>query len=281
MYREYAYPVVPCGGIGAFLTALGAICLKSTSSTYIGDTTLFGAFGIMGAALASLPMGFILGVLFAVTVNTGFLMSAPLERAKPALGDGYMISGYGYMPRSMLLFRVWGRWMVLSSVGWSSGVIALGVFSVFIGQKVPGPEGAFPFEVNLVVGLWMGLAVSLAQKVAVRQWMSVSLRWVWVAAIAIGSPFALIGALHAPDMWLIPGVAAGGALFGFLQIRSMRLRVSRTYWWIFVNMVSWSAAWFFLYKGLLSGLILSPVILGGVTGLGFIALRKSPGLTNA
>lgn len=281
MYREYAYPVVPCGGVGAFITALGAICLKSTSSTYIGDTTLLGAFGIIGTALASLPIGFILGVLFAVTVNTGFLMRAPLERAKPALGNGYMISGYGYMPKSMLLFRVWGRWMVLTSVGWCSGVIALGVLSALIGEKVMGPEGEFPFDANLVMGLWMGLAVSLAQKVAVRYWMRLSLRWVWAAVITIGSPFALIEVLRAPDMWLIAGAVAGGALCGFLQIPFLRPYTLRTYWWVFVNMVCWGLAWFLLQKGLVAGLILSPVILGGITGLCFIALRKSPGPTAA
>lgn len=39
MCRQYAYPVARFGGIGSLLAAPCAICLKSTSSTYIGETT--------------------------------------------------------------------------------------------------------------------------------------------------------------------------------------------------------------------------------------------------
>ena len=276
MYRQYAYRVAQCGGIGSLLASLCAICLKCTNATE-GEMAVFGAFEIMVTALASLPIGFIFGILFALTVNTGFLMRAPIESEEPALGGGYMIHGYGYISKSMLYFRVWLRWVVLTSVGWCAGVIAVHLLSALVGQKLLQSMSIVPLDVNLITGFWMGLAVSLAQKVAVRPWMRLSLRWVWGAVIAIGSPFALIGfLLRAPDIWLIPGVTVGGALCGLLQVPALRPHVSRVYWWVFASMVSWGLAWYVLRTGGLAGSILSPIVLGGITGLFFIRLRKPP-----
>ena len=152
------------------------------------------------------------------------------------------------------------RWAIATVIGWVVGVIGTIILSHAVVNLV------YPKETNLILGLCLGTAVALSQRVAARPYFTLSHSWVWGAAVGIGIPFVVFVLLHElrPDMgwhwWFLLIFAAGGAICGALQARALRPHTSRAYWWVLASAISWCGG---------------PVLTAASCGV-FVWLLKSP-----
>ncbi|TFG51520.1 MAG: hypothetical protein E4H37_07760, partial [Gemmatimonadales bacterium] len=80
----------------------------------------------------------------------------------------------------------WIRWVVATTIGWVVGTFAAIILSYLVVNLV------YPKETNLIVGLCLGAAVSLSQKMGVRRWLTLAHSWVWGAMVGIGIPFVVV-----------------------------------------------------------------------------------------
>ena len=128
---------------------------------------------------------------------------------------------------------LWAWWFVATFIGWIVGVI--GGFFLTYAVVIP----LYHKETNLILGLCVGGAVSLSQKIAVRRRMPLTQSWVWGAMIGLGIPF-MIGVFWPAA--LAPLMVVGAALCGYLQLPALRPHVSRVYWWVLASTILWCMA---------------------------------------
>ncbi|MFH1681149.1 MAG: hypothetical protein ABIH26_10955 [Candidatus Eisenbacteria bacterium] len=174
----------------------------------------------------------------------------------------------------------WGRWLAATTIGWVVGAVSAIVLSYLVVNLV------YPKTTNLIVGVCMGAAVGLSQKIAARRWLSLSHAWTRGAAIGLGIPFVL-GVLadelrpfgvrlpeDGPFGVLLVGVG-GGLIAGLLQVRVLRPHTSRAGAWAWASVLSWGLAWLSTTLGGPVGL-LGGVVLGAASGGLLVWLLKSP-----
>ncbi|MCK4742134.1 MAG: hypothetical protein KAS80_07615 [Anaerolineales bacterium] len=175
---------------------------------------------------------------------------------------------------------LWWAWVIATLIGWVGGVVVGIVLSYQVVNLF------YPKETNLIIGLCVGAAVGLAQKIAVRRSVTLAGSWVWGAAVGLGIPFVvavvidelwLFGAAEASEGWLIVSAVVGGAIAGLLQVRALRPHTPKAQWWVLASLVSWGLAWL---TGIVIGGCWFPVggiVLGAVSGgLLMWLLRSSP-----
>lgn len=138
---------------------------------------------------------------------------------------------------------LWAWWFVATFIGWIVGV--LGGFFLTYAVVIP----AFHKETNLILGLCVGGAVSLSQKIAVRRRMTLTQSWVWGAMIGLGIPF-VVGAFWPKA--LAPLMVVGAALCGYLQLPALRPHVYRGYWWVLASTILWCLAFGFISFGMVA-----------------------------
>lgn len=170
---------------------------------------------------------------------------------------------------------LWVRWLVATIIGWVVGMIAAIILSYLVVNLV------YPKETNLIVGLCLGAAVGLSQKIAVRRWMTLGHSWVWGAMVGIGIPFVVVVLLEelwpgTGDSWWLLLIIAGGAICGFLQLPALRPHTAGVYWWVLASVVSWGLAWFISRVAGVAGFLGGAVVLGAISGGVLMWLRKPP-----
>lgn len=169
----------------------------------------------------------------------------------------------------------WTRWVVATTVGWVVGMLAAIILSVLVVNLV------YPKETDLIVGLCLGAAVALSQKIAVRRWVTLAPGWVWGATIGVGIPFVVVVLLDefrpgTSEGWWPWLLIAGGAVCGLLQAYAARRHSSRAYWWVLVSAVSWSVAWALSRVAGVFGFLGGGAILGAVSCGAFLWIWKPP-----
>lgn len=128
-------------------------------------------------------------------------------------------------------------------IGWIVGTLAAFILSELVVNLV------YPKQTNLILGLCIGAAVGLSQKIAVRRWITLAHSWVWGAMVGIGIPFMVIVLLDelrpgaGESLPELPPLIIGGAICGLLQVPALRPHTSRVYSWVLASTVSWSLAW--------------------------------------
>jgi len=75
------------------------------------------------------------------------------------------------------------EWIGATVIGWFIGIVSAIILSYLVINPI------YPKETNLIVGLCIGAAVGLSQKIAARQWITLSKSWIWGAMVGIGFPF--------------------------------------------------------------------------------------------
>lgn len=172
-------------------------------------------------------------------------------------------------------WNFWIRWVVATIIGWVFGTFAAIVLSYLVVNLV------YHKETNLIVGLCVGAAVGLSQKIAVRRWITLAHSWVWGAMVGIGIPFVVVVLLEelqpgVGERWVSPLLVAGGVICGLLQVPALRLLTTRAYWWVLASTVSWSLAWLVSNVAGTVGFLGGGVVLGVVSCGVLLWLRKSP-----
>jgi len=153
------------------------------------------------------------------------------------------------------------EWIGATVIGWFIGIVSAIILSYLVINPI------YPKETNLIVGLCIGAAVGLSQKIAARQWFTLSKSWIWGAAIGIGFPF-MMSVIVAEvrhgvvESWEIPLIVAGSTLCGFLQLPALRSLTPRAYWWILASGISWSFTFLIIRVGGLVGFLGGGLILG-------------------
>jgi hypothetical protein len=172
---------------------------------------------------------------------------------------------------------LWVIWLLATFLGW------------FVGFSVGFELGHItPEEVNPIVlfGPVLGAGVGLAQMIAVRRVLPLTQRWVWGAAVGMGTPFIVAGVIPGVDLgfdlWRVPVAAAGGALAGLIQAPTLRRHTPRAQWWVLASLVSWGIAfWLSIVPSVSDGpgiLFVGGAALGVVSGALLIwIVRSSPG----
>jgi hypothetical protein len=155
----------------------------------------------------------------------------------------------------------WIRWVVATIIGWVVGMFAAIILSSLVVNLV------YPRETDLIVGLCLGAAVSLSQKIAVRRRITLARSWVWGAMVGIGIPFVVVVLLDelrpgAGKSWWLLLLIVGGAICGLLQVPALRPHTSRVYWWVLASTVSWSLAWFISRVAGVAGFLGGGAVLG-------------------
>lgn len=158
----------------------------------------------------------------------------------------------------------WIRWVIATIIGWVVGTCAAIMLSHLVVNLV------YPKETNLIVGLCLGAAVSLSQKIAVRRQITLARSWVWGAMVGIGIPFVVVVLLDevrpgAGESWWLLLLIAGGAICGLLQSPALRSHTSRVDWWVLASTVSWSLAWFISRVGGVAGFLGGGAVLGAAS----------------
>ena len=169
----------------------------------------------------------------------------------------------------------WIRWVVATIIGWVVGMFAAIVLSYLVVNLV------YPKETNLIVGLCLGAAVGLSQKIAVRRRITLAHSWVWGAMVGIGMPFVVVVFLDelrpgAGESWWLLLLIAGGAICGLLQVPALRPHTSRVYWWVLASTVFWGLAWFISRVAGAAGFLGGGAVLGAVSCGVLLWLRKPP-----
>lgn len=169
----------------------------------------------------------------------------------------------------------WLRWVAVTLLGWVVGGIGAIILSDCVVNRV------YPKETNLILGLCLGAAVSLAQKLAVRRQITLSYRWVWGATVGIGTPFVAAVLLNElqpglGDRCWLPLLIAGGAVCGLLQAPALRPLTSRAVWWVLACALAWSLAWLTSRVAGIVGIFGGGALLGAIGGGVLLWLRQSP-----
>ena len=163
-------------------------------------------------------------------------------------------------------WRVWGRWVLATAIGWSVGIV-----TAFIAAHLIAPIVyiAIPHETNLVLGLCLGAAVGYMQRRFAQNPITASGRWVLSTSVGMGIPYVVL--VIANEFWGgIPGLslvliaAVGGLITGLLQLRNVRRHSRRSGWWVLANIVGWGLGWLAMSSAV--GLLFGGVLLGMVTG---------------
>lgn len=146
------------------------------------------------------------------------------------------------MPIGREIWVLWMRWSVATVIGWVLGM----VLAIVLSYLVVNPF--YPRETNLIVGICLGAAVAMSQKLAVRRWIGLAPMFVWGAAIGIGIPF--VATVILDELGTTPGASVstglmlfGAALCGLLQLPALRPYTTRARWWPIATTVVFSAAW--------------------------------------
>lgn len=157
------------------------------------------------------------------------------------------------------------RWVIASALGWLLGFVLILVIAL------TWESTGLPV-VQFMVGLGMGCGVGIVQGRVAREWLGRPWPWIWSTTLGLGTPF-LVSDLIAS---LVPfsqigSVICGGLLTGILQWRLLSPHSRRTWMWIPVCTIGWTAAaaptsmniagW-----GVLAALAIGGVILGAITG---------------
>jgi uncharacterized membrane protein len=167
------------------------------------------------------------------------------------------------------------HWVIATLVGWIVGMFAAIVLSELVVNLV------YPNETNLIVGMCVGGAVGFWQKIGVRRWVPLAVRWVWGSAIGIGIPFVVMVFLDefAPDTsesLAYPLIFLGGILCGVLQVPALRPRSFNANWWILASAVCWSLAWFVSRLDGIAGYLAGGIVLGVLSSAAFVWLGNVP-----
>jgi hypothetical protein len=173
------------------------------------------------------------------------------------------------------------RWTKSTFYGWILGIILIVVLSSFLDSL--GIE-----DMQLYIGMAMGVGVGLTQWLLLRKFYSINANWVLVSAVGLSFPFVAVEIikLGVPDYKLPLCVSLGSILVGLLQLPMTR-KIGLKTEWIFLCFLGWTLAastvmlmnYTMTLRGQASGLILAllnfvfilagGVILGLVTGIVF------------
>ena len=153
------------------------------------------------------------------------------------------------------------EWIGATVIGWFIGIVSAIILSYLVINPI------YPKETNLIVGLCIGAAVGLSQKIAARQWITLSKSWVWGAMVGIGFPFVVSVFIEevrpgVDESWKIPLIAAGSILCGLLQLPALRSLTPRAYWWILASGISWSFTFLIIQVGGSVGFLGGGLVLG-------------------
>jgi hypothetical protein len=182
------------------------------------------------------------------------------------------------MPGSGWLFFF--RWSIATAIAWILGMAAAFPLSYLLNV-------IYPKTTNLLVGICIGVAVGLAQKVAAGRYIKLSWGWVWGAMIGMGLPF-VVGEIidvmwqgasgYTGDRmigWIVV-IGTGGLIAGAIQSRVLLQFTSKAVWWIPASIASWLLAWVGMNLSGMAGLAMGGLVLGAVSGGLFILIMKSP-----
>ncbi len=177
----------------------------------------------------------------------------------------------------------WGFWLRWSLATWLGFLVSL--LLVEVGEKP---------DVSLWEGAIGGITIGLAQWLALRQHISVGIKWlaanslIWGILGGIGLGAVGWVAPRTPDfsLRLFYGAINGaqvGALVGFVQWFALRPQVRRPWGWILTNMIIWalglSLGWAVggllrclthLFLGDVIGLTITWAIVAILTGIGLV-----------
>lgn len=172
--------------------------------------------------------------------------------------------------------RFLGKWILASAIGWPVGSILAIVISYAVVNLF------YPKETNLVVGLFLGLAIGFAQWLITRKTIPVRSWWIWACAIGAGIPFIAVVVVEETGIEF-PAVLQGeilsrtliglacGLLAGLLQMNSLKPYTSNMWLWVVASMAAWGAA-FFLSSLFAAGFLLGGIVLGLISGCAVIWL---------
>ena len=180
--------------------------------------------------------------------------------------------------RKNIGWRLWGRWVLATTIGWAVGSIAAFIVAHLVAPIV---HIVIPHETNLVFGLCLGAVVGIVQRRFAPNPITASGRWVLSTSIGMGIPFvvaAIAGEFRGghPGVGLVLIAAVGGLIAGLLQLRNVRRHSGRSGWWVLASIVGWGLGWLAVEIGFGVGLLVGGVPLGVVTGGALVWLLQSP-----
>jgi hypothetical protein len=151
--------------------------------------------------------------------------------------------------------------------------------------------GLFRFrETNVLVGVFLGASIGLAQVIAVRRVLPLNLRWILGATVGFGLPCTVavlvnegwFGAVEASVVWLIPIVIVAGAFAGVIQTAALRRHTHRAGWWIWTSVVSWgiTSLPFFSLDDPGLGFLIGVLVSGALSGAFLIWLVSTSPVTD-
>lgn len=174
----------------------------------------------------------------------------------------------------------WIRWLVATAIAWVIGIIIAFPLSYLLNV-------IYPKTTNVLVGLCLGAAVGLAQKIAVRRSIELTWGWVWAAMIGMGLPFIVAEIIDVvwPGKYEYTGdrlfawmliIGTGGLITGLLQMRILRRFTTKASWWLPASIVSWGLAWLSMNLVGMTGYLVGGPVLGAVSGGLLLWILKAP-----
>jgi hypothetical protein len=175
---------------------------------------------------------------------------------------------------------LWLRWMIATGIAWIVGMTAAFPLSYLLNV-------VYPKTTNVLVGLCLGAAVGVAQKIAAKRWIDLTWSWVWGAVIGVGAPFVVAEIIDVlwpgsggytgdrMSVWALV-ICAGGLIAGSLQMRVLQRFTPKAVWWVPASIVSWGLAWFVMDLAGMMGLAAGGAVLGAVSGGFLLWIFKNP-----
>lgn len=132
------------------------------------------------------------------------------------------------------------KWIIATIIGWFGGFVAVVIFAL-IGESIGLPSTQF------FVGIFIGLGIGWRQQLILNKVLDAKTRWMIMGTLGMSLPFIIVdfGTTLFPDAidWSLNlAVISGALLSGILQFIELKKYNQNAWWWIFINLLAWTAA---------------------------------------
>lgn len=183
------------------------------------------------------------------------------------------------------------KWTLNTIYGWLLGFVVIIILALISEALGIGDSQFF-------VGTGIATGVGFMQNRIIRNRLKIGWNWMWMTILGMTFSFVIFDFGHnilaiIPEFNLQLSVAVGGVIVGVLQYLILKAKsIKGSYWWILISSIGWTSAGLVvgvvdylkdyievgplvLILNLLLMVFFSSLVLGLITGTGFIRLLKT------
>lgn len=183
------------------------------------------------------------------------------------------------------------KWTLNTIYGWLLGFVVI-IILALISEALGISDSQF------FVGTGIATGVGFMQNRIIRKRLKIGWNWMWMTILGMTLSFVIFDFGHnilaiIPEFNLQLSVAVGGVIVGVLQYLILKAKsIKGSYWWILISSIGWTSAGLVvgvvdylkdyievgplvLILNLLLMVFFSSLVLGLITGTGFIRLLKT------